>query len=126
MILCLIADLLIWTLAVFIIYRAIQSCRKSNTSEEAQKMADKYDRLEADELDSCSVSSSDSDLQSYADVKISTKWIPVMFTNDGKIRKMTSDQMRTFILPKFALHKWHSIPSIPNIVGFDQHGANFV
>lgn len=122
MVLCLLADLLIWTLAVFIIYRAIQSCRKSTTCEDSQKLADNYDRLEAD-WDSCSVSSTDSDLQSYEDIKISNKWIPVMFTSDGKIRKMTPDQVRIFNLPKFALKPWHSIP---NFMEFDKHGANFV
>jgi hypothetical protein len=121
MLLCLIADLLIWTLAGFIIYRAIQSCRRSTITEESQKLADRYDRLEAD-WDSCSLSSSDSDLQSYSDAKLTSKWLPAVFSSDGKLQ--TFDRVRSFRLPKMAaLTRWHSIP---NLMEVDKHGAEFV
>ncbi|KAI6189447.1 hypothetical protein M3Y97_00009500 [Aphelenchoides bicaudatus] len=123
MLLCLIADLLIWTLAGFIIYKAIRSCRKSTLTEESQKLADRYDRLEAD-FDSCSLSSTDSDLHSYAEAKMPAVWLPAVFTSDGKLKKIAPNQVRLFRLPKMtALTRWHSIP---NFMDFDKHGPEFV
>lgn len=123
MLLCLVADLVIWTLAGFIIYRAIQSCRKSTITDEAQKLADRYDRLEAD-WDSCSLSSTDSDLHSYSEAKLAPKWLPVVFSSEGKLQKLAPEHVRSFRLPRMtALTRWHSIP---NLVEYDKHGAQFV
>ncbi|KAI6185690.1 hypothetical protein M3Y98_00051100 [Aphelenchoides besseyi] len=108
MVICLLADVLIWSLAGFVLYRAIKSCRAAKAAGNLTKALDKYDRLEA------GLYSSDYEDSEFYTEEYEPSWAPdaVVFVKDGTIVKKQEDKTRKFQMPRIPLRitRWHSIP----------------
>ncbi|KAI6230017.1 hypothetical protein M3Y99_01110100 [Aphelenchoides fujianensis] len=109
MFICLTADLVIWVLAGFILYKAIKSCRATKKEGLLPKNIDKYDRLES------GLESDYDDTDSLLGDEYEPQWVPdavIVVKGDGGVVKKQSVDVRTFHAPRFNIQRWHSIPNV--------------